>query len=45
MKASIDGYIVAQSDEIVACAGYQYFPRAQQCAWIGWKRPRRPRTI
>ncbi len=27
MKASVDGYIVAQSDDIVACAGYQYFPR------------------
>ena len=28
MKASVDGHIVAQSDDIVACAGYQYFPRA-----------------
>ena len=28
MKASVDGHIVAQSDDIVACAGYQYFPCA-----------------
>ena len=27
MKASVDGYIVAQSDDIVACHGYQYFPK------------------
>lgn len=28
MKASVDGQVVAQSDDIVACQGYQYFPRA-----------------
>ena len=28
MKASIDGHIVAQSDDIVACGDYQYFPQA-----------------
>jgi len=28
MKASVDGQIVAESDDIVACHGYQYFPRA-----------------
>jgi uncharacterized protein (DUF427 family) len=28
MKASVDGHIVAQSGDIVACNGYQYFPRA-----------------
>jgi uncharacterized protein (DUF427 family) len=28
MKASVDGRVIAQSDDIVACAGYQYFPRA-----------------
>jgi uncharacterized protein (DUF427 family) len=27
MKASVDGHVVAQSDDIVACDGYQYFPR------------------
>jgi uncharacterized protein (DUF427 family) len=27
MKASIDGQILAQSDDVVACDGYQYFPR------------------
>jgi uncharacterized protein (DUF427 family) len=28
MKASVDGRVVAQSDDIVACHGYQYFPPA-----------------
>ncbi len=28
MKASVDGQVIAQSDDIVACAGYHYFPRA-----------------
>ena len=28
MKASVDGHVVAQSDDIVACAVYQYFPCA-----------------
>jgi uncharacterized protein (DUF427 family) len=28
MKASVDGHIIAQSDDIVACGGYQYFPQA-----------------
>ena len=28
MKATVDGRIVAESSDIVACAGYDYFPRA-----------------
>ena len=28
MKASLEGRVVAQSDDIVTCGGYQYFPRA-----------------
>ena len=28
MKASVDGRVVAESIDIVACHGYQYFPRA-----------------
>ncbi len=28
MKASVDGHVVAQSDDIVTCDGYQYFPHA-----------------
>jgi uncharacterized protein (DUF427 family) len=28
MKASVDGNIVAQSDDIVVCHGYQYFPQS-----------------
>jgi len=27
MKASVDGHIVAQSDDIIEAHGYQYFPR------------------
>ena len=27
MHASVDGQIVAQSNDIVECGGYQYFPR------------------
>ena len=27
MKASVEGHVVAESDDIVACNGYQYFPR------------------
>jgi uncharacterized protein (DUF427 family) len=26
MKAVVDGHVVAESDDIVACGGYQYFP-------------------
>jgi uncharacterized protein (DUF427 family) len=26
MKATVDGHIVAESDDIIDCAGYQYFP-------------------
>ena len=28
MKAVLEGHVVAESDEIVECGGYQYFPRA-----------------
>ena len=28
MKASVDGRVVAESEDIVACHGYEYFPRA-----------------
>ena len=28
MKAILDGQVVAESDDIVEAAGYQYFPRA-----------------
>ena len=28
MKAILDGHMVAESDDIVECHGYQYFPRA-----------------
>ena len=28
MKASVDGHVVAQSDDIIEAQGYQYFPPA-----------------
>lgn len=28
MKASVDGRVVAESEDIVACRGYEYFPPA-----------------
>jgi len=28
MKASVDGHIIAQSEDIIACHGYQYFPQS-----------------
>ena len=27
MKASVDGEVVAESNDLVECQGYQYFPR------------------
>ena len=35
MKASVDGHLVAQSDDIVAAHGYQYFPQsAVRMDWL-----------
>jgi uncharacterized protein (DUF427 family) len=35
MKAQVNGRVVAQSDEIVDCGGYQYFPRnAVRMEWL-----------
>jgi uncharacterized protein (DUF427 family) len=35
MRATVDGKIVAQSDDIVECQGYQYFPRtAVRMEWL-----------
>jgi uncharacterized protein (DUF427 family) len=28
MHATVDGQVVAQSNDIIECRGYQYFPRA-----------------
>jgi uncharacterized protein (DUF427 family) len=28
MKATVDGHVIAESNDIVACAGYDYFPPA-----------------
>jgi len=35
MKATLNGRVVAASDDIVECGGYQYFPAdAVQTAWL-----------
>jgi uncharacterized protein (DUF427 family) len=35
MKATLEGHVVAESDDIVACAGYQYFPQsAVRMEWL-----------
>ena len=34
MKAIVDGQVVAQSNDIVECKGYQYFP--QQAVRMDW---------
>ena len=35
MKASVDGRVVAESEDIVACHGYQYFPcEAVRTDWL-----------
>jgi uncharacterized protein (DUF427 family) len=35
MKASVDGRVIAQSDDIVSCGGYEYFPRsAVHTEWL-----------
>jgi uncharacterized protein (DUF427 family) len=35
LKAALEGHVVAESDDIVECHGYQYFPRAAvRIAWL-----------
>lgn len=35
MKAILKGHVIARSDDIVACDGYQYFPNAAvRVAWL-----------
>jgi uncharacterized protein (DUF427 family) len=35
MKAVLNGLVIAESDDIVECAGYHYFPRATvQTEWL-----------
>jgi uncharacterized protein (DUF427 family) len=35
MKAMVDGQVVAQSNDVVECKGYQYFPRtAVRLTWL-----------
>jgi uncharacterized protein (DUF427 family) len=35
MKATVDSRVIAESDDVVACAGYQYFPAdAVRTEWL-----------
>lgn len=35
MKAILEGHVVAESDDIVECGGYQYFPSAAvRAEWL-----------
>jgi uncharacterized protein (DUF427 family) len=35
MRAMVDGHVVAASDDVIECKGYQYFPRdAVQLDWL-----------
>jgi uncharacterized protein (DUF427 family) len=35
MKAVVDGHVVADSDDIVECGGYQYFPASSvRMEWL-----------
>jgi uncharacterized protein (DUF427 family) len=35
MKAILNGHVIAESDDIVECDGYQYFPRsAVRMEWL-----------
>jgi uncharacterized protein (DUF427 family) len=35
MKALLDGHVIAESDDIVECGGYQYFPSsAVRMDWL-----------
>jgi len=35
MRATVEGRVVAQSDDVIECKGYQYFPRtAVRLDWL-----------
>ncbi len=35
MKAILKGHVIAESDDMVECGGYQYFPRSAVCMdWL-----------
>ncbi len=35
MKAIVDGHVIAESDDIIECKGYQYFPpSAVKLQWL-----------
>ena len=45
MKAVLNGHVIAESDDVVAAAGYDYFPPAAvRTAWLE-KSPRTPKDL
>ena len=45
MQATVDGRVVAQSDDVIECKGYQYFPRAAvRMDWLEKTDKDRPTT-
>ncbi len=35
MKAILDGHVIAESDDVIECAGYRYFPNASvRTEWL-----------
>jgi uncharacterized protein (DUF427 family) len=35
MKATLNGHVIAESEDVVACGGYDYFPRsAVRMEWL-----------
>jgi uncharacterized protein (DUF427 family) len=45
MKAVLDGHVIAESDDVVAAAGYDYFPPAAvRTAWLE-KSPRTAKDL
>jgi hypothetical protein len=39
MKAMLKGHLIAESDDIIGCGGYHYFP-SSAVRMSGWKRRR-----
>ena len=45
MKATVDGHVVAESEDIIECKGYQYFPPfAVRAEWLQ-KVPKTPKDL
>lgn len=45
MKATLDGRVIADSDDIIECKGYQYFPRSAVRADAIEQTPKTPKDL